>query len=229
MFKVLTFSVQFRKLTNMLFNLENISVLRQARVLLSVFDLQIPEKNCLFVTGPSGSGKSTFIRIFNRMIIPNTGQIKYKGKALDDLELTQYRRKIGTVFQEPVIFPGTVRENLIWPFRMKRWKNNINNDQLTRICELCEFNSAQLNQNSKTLSGGEKQRIAIARALLIQPEVLLLDEPTSALDLETAVRIFQNIKNQYPDLSLIFVSHAPELSVFADMHVKIDSGKLILF
>lgn len=88
-------------------------------MLLFPFDLEIPGKTSVCISGPSGSGKSTFIRLFNRMILPDTGEMMYKDKSLSDREVTACRRKMSIVFQEPVIFSGTVEQNLIMPFQMK--------------------------------------------------------------------------------------------------------------
>jgi len=211
----------------MLFSLYNISIVKNRKQLLNPFNLSIPEKTDVCISGPSGAGKTTFIRLFNQMTIPTTGEIYYKNTKISDSDLTLYRRKIAMVFQEPVVLSGLVRDNLILPFQIKRWQTDIAESRIAEICDLCKLPPSLLTQDSHILSGGEKQRVAIGRALLVNPEVMLMDEPTSALDMQTAQSIMQNIRQGYPDLTFIIVSHAKELINSCQMHIQIKVGNVI--
>lgn len=191
-----------------LYTLTNIKI----NELMQIDNLTIPEQSVTCILGPSGSGKSTLLKLLNNMITPDEGQINYKKQSIFDLDPIQLRRKSVMVPQTPIIFEGTIKENLAIGSTFSA-KEPPTIDDMSSILE--EFQLIKdLNENAINLSGGEKQRLAIARAILMEPEVLMLDEPTSALDEETAEvvvhKILEYVKDK--DLSLIFVTHNKELA-----------------
>lgn len=211
----------------MLFEFENVSVVRQGKIILREMSASIEEKTSYAVVGPSGAGKTTFLKLFNLMTIPSTGGIRFRGRDAFGYPLTAYRRQIPIVFQEPVLFEGTVADNLSVPFRVKGWVSAMpSEDRFERVLSVCRLGSSYLKQNSQTLSGGEKQRVAIARALLLEPEVLLLDEPTSALDVETANRVIGGILEQYRKITLVIVTHATELIEKIQKKIVLKNGRM---
>ncbi|HET9087907.1 MAG TPA: phosphate ABC transporter ATP-binding protein [Acidobacteriaceae bacterium] len=147
--------------------------------LLRNIDLRLEQGQVLAVIGPSGAGKSTLLRLLNRLDEPTSGQLLLQGKDFRELEPAQLRRRIGMVMQRAYLFPGTVGSNIA--YGPAQHGVSLDHDQVEALLEHVGM-SGYAERDAATLSGGEAQRISIARALANHPEVLLLDEPTSALD-----------------------------------------------
>ena len=219
-------------------------------VLLSVKDLHktfgklhvlkgVSEEICrgevVFVIGPSGSGKSTFLRCLNLLEVPESGSIIFEGSELlaDDLNLDKHRQKIGMVFQHFNLFPHkTVLENItLAPIKLLGLSAAEAEERADRLLEQVGLTEKKYAYPS-TLSGGQKQRIAIARALAMQPDVMLFDEPTSALDPEMVgdvLLLMQKLAND--GMTMVIVSHemgfaknAADRVVFMDEGVIIERG-----
>ncbi len=126
--------------------------------------------------GPSGSGKSTMLRLCNRLEVPTEGCIRFRGADLADEDPLQLRRRVGMVFQRPTVFPGTVRDNLLVA------SPDASAEHCLAALERAHVQARLLDRDADALSGGEAQRVCLARTLITEPEVLLMDEPTSALD-----------------------------------------------
>ncbi len=175
--------------------------------ILSGLDLIIEKGELVTIMGPSGSGKTTLIRLINRLSETDSGTITLNGKDIRDYAPADLRRKVGMVFQLPVVFNGSVHDNLA--FGTKLWGNNIDLDSLAKACGISE---ALLNADAAQLSVGEKQRVCIARALANHPEVLLLDEPTSSLDAVNAERIEKLLLDlrKESNLTMVWITHERE-------------------
>ena len=220
-------SLRILGLALMLFEIDDVSVVRQNKTILDGISVQIKPASSYAIMGSSGAGKTTLLKLFNLMTIPTSGTICYKGKDIFQYPLINYRRTIPVVFQEPALFEGTVEHNLLMPYTLKHWKQEKpSQSQLERILSLCQLNLNILHENSRVLSGGEKQRVAITRALLLKPEVLLLDEPTSALDVKTAIRIIHGILALDPKVTLIIVTHSIEILDNIDNKILIENGRI---
>jgi len=128
------------------------------------------------LVGPSGSGKSTLLRLCNRLEVPTSGLVRFRGTDIAELEPLAHRRRVGMVFQRATPFPGTVRDNL------RVACPDADDDQLGAALERSALERSFLDRVADDLSGGEAQRMCLARTLVTEPEVLLMDEPTSALD-----------------------------------------------
>jgi putative ABC transport system ATP-binding protein len=128
------------------------------------------------VAGPSGAGKTTLLRLGNRLEVPSAGTVRHHGRDVSELDPRELRRRVGMVFQVPVVFAGTVRENLHVAAA------GAADEALAAVLERVGLSGAVLDRVGDDLSGGEAQRMCIARALLTGPDVLLMDEPTSSLD-----------------------------------------------
>ena len=179
------------------------------------------------IIGPSGSGKTTFLKLFNRMTIPTSGELRFHGKPVSEYPLTEYRRQIPIVMQEPVLFDGSVESNLFLPFSLKKWMlQKPGSERIHQVLSICRLPPSILQESSHVLSGGEKQRLAIARALLLNPEVLLLDEPTSALDVHTAIQIFESLENNFPEMTWIAVTHAREIMALSKKKIVLRNGQI---
>lgn len=161
-----------------------------------------------FVVGESGSGKTTLLRLLNKMLSPDSGEIYFNGEPLHTVDSVRLRRSVVMLPQSAVIFEGTVRENLLMGLEFAQ-KPPVKDSALAEMMERLRLDKP-LNQNADKLSGGEKQRIALGRVLLMSPEVLLLDEPSSSLDEETELLIFDMLTDytKSHNKTLICVTHS---------------------
>ena len=170
-------------MSEIIYKLDNITKEYQGKKVLDIDSLIINKGGITAVIGPSGSGKSTLLQILNGLISQTTGTFEYQGvliKPGDQIALGA-RRSMAIVFQKPVVFNTTVFENIAFGLRLRGEKDSTIIKKVTELAVLTGL-SDKLSQKAITLSGGEAQRTALARALIIEPKVLLLDEPTANLD-----------------------------------------------
>jgi putative ABC transport system ATP-binding protein len=175
------------------------------------------------VFGPSGSGKSTLLRLCNRLEVPTSGRVLLRGQNVAGLDPLRLRRRVGMVFQRPTPFPGTVAENLL--SASPRADRAEMETVLTRV----GLTGSWLERDATALSGGEAQRVCLARTLITQPEVLLLDEPTSALD-ESAVGVVERtvLELARVGIAVLWVTHdAEQVQRVADRVLRIEAGRCV--
>jgi putative ABC transport system ATP-binding protein len=159
-----------------LFELDDVTVAVGAARLLDGLDLAIADGGVTVIAGPSGAGKSTLLRLLNRLEVPTSGCVRFRGDDIAGLDPLRLRRRVGMVFQRPAPFPGTVRDNLLVA------RSDAADEDLRDALDRAGLGAEFLDRAADDLSGGEAQRACLARTLVTGPEVLLLDEPTSALD-----------------------------------------------
>lgn len=159
-----------------LFHFEAVDVVLDGTVVLDDVTAEIPGRGVTAVVGPSGAGKSTLLRLCNRLDVPTAGRITHHGRELSECDPLELRRRVGMVFQKPALFGGTVADNLDVAAPQS------DGDQRRRALQQAALDHGYLDRRADTLSGGEAQRLCLARTLLTDPHALLLDEPTSALD-----------------------------------------------
>ncbi len=210
-----------------IFKMQEVSIIIEDRTILEKTSLEIPPDNIIGISGPSGAGKTTFLKIFNRLWEPATGEIFFEGKPITSIEHTLLRREVVLLFQEPLLFGPRVKDDLLFPFSLPRFKQNPPaRSMLEKALQAMSLPVSYLGKNSSELSGGEKQRIAIARSLLLQPKVLLLDEPTSALDQELSDSLLDCIFQIHTPRLVMFISHDPKLLQQADVHYRLQNHQL---
>ncbi len=186
--------------------------------------IRIPEKSITALIGPSGCGKSTFLKTLDRMndLIPTvkiTGEVKYRGKNIFDpsVDVNELRRQIGMVFQKPNPFPMSIYDNIAYGPRTHGIRAKARLDEIVeqslRDAAIWDEVKDRLKKSALGLSGGQQQRLCIARALAVQPDVLLMDEPTSALDPISTSKIEElaiGLKDRY---TIIIVTHNMQQAV----------------
>lgn len=180
-------------------------------------DFSIDKNEVVFVVGKSGSGKSTLLKLINNTLQMKSGRIFYKDKNILNINPVDLRRNIIMTSQENFLFDMTIRENFHEFYKLRDLKE-LTDKEIATFLRITNFD-VDLNLNVEKLSGGEKQRVFLAIALSMNPEVLLLDEPTSALDNKTAFDMMKNIVDycKHNDITLVVVSHAKQLvDEFAD-------------
>jgi UDP-glucose/iron transport system ATP-binding protein len=184
------------------FEFTKVSVLRAGRRVLDEVTASIPAAGITVVSGPSGAGKTTLLRLCNRLEVPDAGMVRYRGRPLDELDPLALRRRVGMVFQRPIPFPGTVADNL------RVASPEAGPDELRVLLSRVALDPGLLDQEARTLSGGELQRVCLARTLVTRPETLLLDEPTSALD-DQPKRVFETTARELAaqDITLVWITH----------------------
>lgn len=159
-----------------LFAFRQVSVQRGDRWILREVTTDLPATGVTAIAGPSGAGKTTLLRLCNRLDIPDAGTVLHRGRDLAGLDVLRHRRRVGMVFQQPALFGGTVRDNL------HAARPGADDALLGEALQDVGLPPRLLAASASGLSGGEAQRVCLARTLITRPEVLLLDEPTSALD-----------------------------------------------
>ncbi len=183
--------------------------------------------------GPSGSGKTTLIQMVAGLIRPAEGRIRFGGEVWSDSEaglfVPPHRRGLGTVFQEPRLFPHLrVRDNLLYPTRFHGRARENRGAELARIADLLRI-APLLDRMPQALSGGEKQRVALGRALMAKPRLLLMDEPLSALDEGLKAEILSDLERirDVEGIPILYVSHSvDEIARLATRVISLDRGRI---
>ena len=197
--------------------------------LLNGIDLEIKKNEKVVIIGPSGAGKSTFLRCINMLETFSSGDILFNNKSILDFKPDILRQKIGMIFQHFNLFSHmTVKRNIIFaPVKLKLCTKKEANLRALNLLKKVKLEN-KINIFPSRLSGGEKQRAAIARALAMQPEVLLVDEPTSALDPKTVDEISSVFKNLAEDITMIVVTHDMNFAKnIATRFVFMENGEII--
>lgn len=183
------------------------------------------------VVGPSGGGKSTLVRLLNRLEEPDGGRILLFGEEIGRLDPLALRRRVGLVPQKPFMFAGSVLDNLQTPFLLREeTPPAAGSDFLQSALALCRLELELLPREARSLSLGQQQRVALARTLLTDPEVLLLDEPTSALDRPTADRLAATLRDicRSRHLTILMVTHDLRLAErVADHLAYLEAGEIL--
>ena len=187
-------------------------------------NINIPDQSITALIGPSGCGKSTFLKTLNRMndLIPDvkiTGDVRYQGKDIfgADVDVSQLRREIGMVFQTPNPFPMSIYDNIAYGPRTHGIKAKAQLDEIVerslRDAAIWDEVKDRLKKNALGLSGGQQQRLCIARALAVEPNVLLMDEPTSALDPISTSKIEELAMELKEKYTIVIVTHNMQQAV----------------
>lgn len=198
---------------------ENTSILKG-------ISLAVKEGDCISLIGPSGSGKSTLLKLCADLIPISKGDICYRGKSYTIYSPLELRKKISYCVQIPYLFGERVYENLEFPFKIR--KEKINHTKIVEFLKRFNLEEDILQKEIKSLSGGEKQRIAIIRNILFTPDILLLDEATSALDRENAEKVEAYIKElNGQGVTILWITHSIEQSkgIF-NKRVVVSEGKV---
>jgi len=195
---------------------------------LDIAELAIPPKVVTCIVGQSGSGKTTLLRLLNNLISPDKGEIFYNNNPLNTIDSTNLRREVVMLSQSPGIFQGSIKDNLLIGLTFSE-KPPVEDLKLTNMLNMLKLNK-DLDEDAEKLSGGEKQRLALGRILLMEPAVLLLDEPSSALDEDTENIIIESIITyvKSSNKTLIMITHSSKVAeTYGDNIVKIHSGSIL--
>lgn len=220
---------------------QSLCVFYRRQQVLHDISLQLPANQITAITGPSGSGKSTFLMVLNRLWEEVEG-CGISGKVTMELDghfknihdstlpVRELRRKVAMVFQQPNPLPMSIYKNIAFPLRLIhvndtiRIKENVES-ALRKVCLWDEVKD-RLGDDGRLLSGGQQQRLCLARALILNPEVLLLDEPTSSLDPEASKSIEELLLTLKSQCTLIMVSHyQDQIQRIADCHIEVLNGR----
>ncbi|WP_394937028.1 ATP-binding cassette domain-containing protein [uncultured Ilumatobacter sp.] len=207
------------------FSLRGVAAGPAEALILRDITVDIPNAGITAIVGPSGSGKSTLLRLLNRLDDPLAGEIRLRGQRLDELRPDELRRQVAMVFQRPPLFAGSVLDN----FRVAM--ADIDEDRAFHVLDHVGLPAGLLHREAADLSGGEAQRMCVARALLTRPMVVLADEPTAALDGE-ARNTIEELAQQLADegTPLVWVSHdTAQLRRLADHVLAIVDGQVAAF
>ena len=185
-------------------------------------NIEIPEHSITALIGPSGCGKSTFLKTLNRMndLIPTvkiTGEVTYNGQNIFETDVNNLRKEVGMVFQKPNPFPMSIYDNIAYGPRTHGITNKAQLDDIVekalRSAAIWDEVKDRLKKNALGMSGGQQQRLCIARALAVEPKVLLMDEPTSALDPISTSRIEDLAMELKKDYTIVIVTHNMQQAV----------------
>lgn len=209
------------------FQVKNLSLMRSGRSVLREVNMSVAVGEIVCLLGPSGSGKSSLLRCLNRLTEPPPETIFLDGQDITTLDVLALRRRLGMVFQKPALFPGSVADNIAYGPQLDG--RILADADIAELLALADLPSDYAPRPISELSGGEAQRVSIARTLANHPDSLLLDEPTSALDpaarrhvRETVVKLRQEL-----DLTVIWITHhMEEVLEVADRVYLLQDGRV---
>ncbi|GAW91182.1 ABC transporter-like protein [Calderihabitans maritimus] len=195
---------------------------------LFIDELAIPPRKVTCIVGGSGSGKTTLLKLLNHMISCDSGDVFFEGRNVRELDPVKLRRRVVMLPQNPTIFPGTIKDNLIQGFIFSEIPV-APDEELRKALQMVKLDK-ELHVAAADLSGGEKQRLALARILLLEPEVLLLDEPSSALDEETEEHVIKRLVEYVKSggRTLIMVTHSKQMAQnYGEYIVTLEEGRVV--
>jgi putative ABC transport system ATP-binding protein len=203
--------------------LDKVSVVRGGTTVLDDVSASFAPSRCTAVAGPSGAGKSTLLRLLDRLLEPTSGRVLFHGRPLPSYDVLEVRRRVGLVQQAPVLLGATVLADL------RVGRPALAGPEAAVLLTRAGLEGLPLERETASLSGGEAQRLCLARALAVGPEVLLLDEPTSALDAVAAQSVERVVRSLVADgLSAVLVSHdLRQARRLADDVVVLERGRVV--
>ena len=208
----------------MLFELERVTMERDGKLILREVSAALPEgASC--VAGPSGSGKSSLLRLLNRLADPVSGSVLYRGEDVRERDVLELRREVSLVPQLPALIDGTVADNIHFAAQLAETTPDV-----PRLLDLAGLDTSFADRDGSRLSVGEQQRAMLARALALEPRVLLLDEPTSALDQDARGAVEATLRDlrERLGISMVLVTHdLDQARRMADWAVGLDVGQVV--
>jgi osmoprotectant transport system ATP-binding protein len=193
--------------------------------------LEVREREFLAIVGPSGSGKTTLLRLINRLIEPSAGTVRVQGEDVQGLDAVALRRRIGYVFQGVGLFPHmTVAENIAITPRLLGWDEARMSARVDELLDLVRLDRGKRDRLPAALSGGEAQRVGVARALAAKPGIVLMDEPFGALDPLTRGALGEDVRRLHDELALttVMITHdMMEALLLADRIAVIRDGSIV--
>ena len=208
-----------------LFSFEHVSLTFNGATALDSVSARLPVGELSVVAGTSGSGKSSLLRLCNRLEVPTAGTVRFRGIDLSTVDPLQLRRRVGMVFQRAAVFPGTVRDNLLVA------KADASESELAATLEESELDGSFLDRTGDDLSGGEAQRVCLARTLICRPEVLLMDEPTSSLHPAASLALENTVRTLQREhaVDVVWVTHDPGQIERLAQHLMVLGKGLVLY
>ena len=205
--------------------MRGLSIAHGERVVLRDVSFAVPKGAVTALVGPSGAGKSTLLRCLNRLLVPQAGSVLLDGEETGTLEPCVLRRRVGLVGQTPVMLPGSVRENLAYGLADEA----VDDARLARALADAGLDATFLDRPAGELSGGERARVALARALTREPELLLLDEPTAALDAAASDHIAATLRSlAHAGLGVVVATHdLPFAAAVAEHVLMVRDGSVV--
>lgn len=208
------------------YSLQNVSKCLGGKTILRSLTMDIPEGKITSLVGPSGSGKSTLLRMLNRLTDADEGKILYRGRDVSEIDPLALRREAVLIPQDSYMFPGTVRENILYTIRLF----SLPDESPERYLEAVGMPISFLDRDAGKLSGGERKRVAIARSLPLRPRVLLMDEPTVGVDprnVSILEKLVQNM-NEVGATTVIWVTHDVEQALRVSHNIaNLKEGRLM--
>lgn len=210
---------------------KNVSYFANGVSILNNLNFIVPADSVLSISGASGAGKTSILSLIAKLAVVTDGTINIDGKELHQLSSNEWRKKIGIITQDPILLNTTIRENLLYAN-----PNSLEDDMINVLAQVGLWNETetlsrgldtQVGNRGGIVSGGERQRLNIARVLLNDPKILLIDEPTANLDYENRVIIKKVIKEIIMNKTAILVTHDDLLNDIADLSITLDNGKII--
>ena len=212
-----------------IFQFKDVSLKIDSLEILKGLNFEVHKGEFLGVLGASGAGKSSLLRMFNALSSPTRGSVKFRGINVEN-DMECLRKNVGILFQNPAVFSGSVKDNLLIAGRWDQTIAQTLDHELIQALEQVGLTRIELTSNARDLSGGEQQRLALARTLLNHPQVLLLDEPTSNLDPKLSQSIMDLVNNLRENLNLTIVAVSHEhllMKRYASRIIVLSHGALM--
>ncbi len=207
-----------------MFSFENVKY----KNIIDIENLNIEKNKITCIVGESGSGKTTLLKFFNKLISPDSGEIKYMDKSMKEVDSVELRREVVMLPQSPAIYEGNVKENLLIGIKFSEKEEIPEDEELEKILKEVSL-AKNLYEDAEKMSGGEQQRLALGRIILLDPKVYLLDEPSSALDEETEHLVIEKMVEHVrkTNKTLVMVTHTKRIAEeFADNIIEVKKGKI---